>query len=72
MYARGDHDPDDVLGNKEVEKELAANFQHTKKAVLKAIEADLFVPSISQTLEYYKYETSVRNLFHVVYFPFFS
>ncbi|KAI1365909.1 6-phosphogluconate dehydrogenase [Xylaria arbuscula] len=58
MYARKDYDVNDVLGNEEVEKEMAANFQHTKKVVLMAIEADLFVPSISQTLEYYKYETS--------------
>ncbi|KAI1312820.1 6-phosphogluconate dehydrogenase [Xylaria venustula] len=60
MFARPDHDPDDVLGNQEIEKDLTANFQHIKKVVLKAIEADLFVPSISQTLEYYKYETSVH------------
>ncbi|KAI1351728.1 6-phosphogluconate dehydrogenase [Xylaria sp. FL0043] len=60
MYARPEHDPDDVLGNEEIEKELVANFQHTKRVVLKAVEADLFVPSISQTLEYYKYETSTH------------
>ncbi|KAI1813521.1 6-phosphogluconate dehydrogenase [Poronia punctata] len=58
VYARQDHDPDSVLSNKEVEQELSDNFQATKQVVLKAIEADLFVPSISQTLEYYKYENS--------------
>ncbi|KAI1753442.1 6-phosphogluconate dehydrogenase [Xylaria castorea] len=60
MYARGDHDPDDVLGNIEVGNELSGSYQATKRVVLKAVEADLFVPSISQTLEYYKYETSTH------------
>ncbi|RWA11248.1 hypothetical protein EKO27_g3879 [Xylaria grammica] len=60
LYAREGHDPDDILGNEEVEMELAGTFQDTKRVVLKAIEADLFVPSISQTLEYYKYETSTH------------
>ncbi|KAI0408207.1 6-phosphogluconate dehydrogenase [Xylaria palmicola] len=60
VYARGDHDPDDVLGNDEVEREMSANFWATKEVVLKAVEADLFVPAISQTLEYYKYETSTN------------
>ncbi|KAI0459811.1 6-phosphogluconate dehydrogenase [Xylaria acuta] len=60
MYAREDHDPDDILGNEEVEKELSGNYQATKKVVLKAVEADLFVPSISQTLGFYKYETSTH------------
>ncbi|TRX95380.1 hypothetical protein FHL15_003711 [Xylaria flabelliformis] len=59
MYAREDHDLDDILGNEEVGNELSGNYQATKKVVLKAVEADLFVPSISQTLEYYKYETSL-------------
>jgi 6-phosphogluconate dehydrogenase len=65
LYAREDHDPDDVLGNEEIERELSENFQATKKVVLKAVEADLFVPSISQSLEYYKYETSVCNYLHI-------
>ncbi|KAJ2988069.1 hypothetical protein NUW58_g4171 [Xylaria curta] len=60
MYARADHDPDDILGNEEIGRELSANFQATKKVVLRAMEADLFVPPISQTLEYYKYETSTH------------
>lgn len=31
MYARADHDPDDFLGNDEIEKELAGNYQATKR-----------------------------------------
>ncbi|CAJ2507442.1 Uu.00g086280.m01.CDS01 [Anthostomella pinea] len=58
LYSRKDHDKEDILGNPEVGHELAKHFPAIKKVVLKAIEADLFVPSISQTLEYYKYETS--------------
>jgi len=61
MYARGDHDPDSVLSNEEVERELSSCFQPAKEIVLKAIEADLFVPATSQTLEYYKYENSVSD-----------
>ncbi|KAI0446558.1 6-phosphogluconate dehydrogenase [Xylaria telfairii] len=60
MYARTDHDLDDILGNDGAEKELLENYQATKHVVLKAIEADLFIPAISQTLEYYKYETSTH------------
>ncbi|KAI3323058.1 6-phosphogluconate dehydrogenase [Xylariaceae sp. AK1471] len=60
LYARQDHDPDNILSNEEVGLELSDNFQATKKVVLKAVEADLFVPSISQTLEYYKYENSTH------------
>jgi 6-phosphogluconate dehydrogenase len=69
MYARGDHDPDDILGNEVVEQELSENYQATKKVVLKAVEADLFVPSISQTLEYYKYETSVCDFWPLYIHP---
>lgn len=60
MYARPDHDADDVLGNAEVGRELAAHYPAVKKVVLAAVMADGFVPSISQSLEYYKYETSAN------------
>ncbi|KAK8001928.1 6-phosphogluconate dehydrogenase (decarboxylating) [Apiospora marii] len=57
-YARPDHDVDDVLGNPEVARELTQNYPALKSVVLQALEADGFVPSMSQCLEYYKYETS--------------
>ncbi|KAI1857627.1 hypothetical protein JX265_011042 [Neoarthrinium moseri] len=60
MYKRPDHDPDNILGNAEVGTELSKLYPMIKKVVLTAIEADTFVPSISQSLEYYKYETSTE------------
>ncbi|KAI0397246.1 6-phosphogluconate dehydrogenase [Xylariaceae sp. FL0594] len=61
VYARDGHEPDSVLSNEEVERELSSCFKSAKEVVLKAIEADQFVPAISQTLEYFKYENSVSN-----------
>ena len=60
MYDRDDHDDDDVLSNKEVGGELSKHFPALKKVVLRSIEADLFVPAISQSLEYYKYSGSTQ------------
>lgn len=58
MYDRNDHDDDDILANKEVGAELSKNFQSLKKVVLKSVEADMYIPSISQSLEFYKYSGS--------------
>lgn len=58
MYRRPDHDPDDVLSNEEVSKELERHVSDVKQVVLKAVEADEFVPSISQSLEFFKYSTA--------------
>ncbi|KAI0593061.1 6-phosphogluconate dehydrogenase [Biscogniauxia sp. FL1348] len=60
LFSRPDHDPDDILSNPEVGHELARCFPAAKQVVLRAVEADLFVPVLSQTLEYYKYETSTE------------
>ncbi|KAH6648943.1 6-phosphogluconate dehydrogenase [Truncatella angustata] len=60
MYAREDHDPDDIFGNPEIGHELSTLYPAVKKIVLKAIETDTFVPSISQALEYFKYQTSTE------------
>ncbi|KAI0124301.1 6-phosphogluconate dehydrogenase [Xylariales sp. AK1849] len=60
MYKREDHDPDDTLGNPEIGHELAKHYPEIKKVVLKAVEADMFIPTISQSMEYYKYETSTE------------
>ncbi|KAI0014818.1 6-phosphogluconate dehydrogenase [Xylariomycetidae sp. FL0641] len=59
-YARPGHDPDAVLGNPEVAAELAANYPAAKAVVLRAAEADLCVPATSQSLEYFKYQTSAN------------
>ncbi|KAK9414421.1 putative 6-phosphogluconate dehydrogenase [Seiridium unicorne] len=60
MFAREDHDPNDILGNPEVGHELHELYPAVKKIVLRGIETDTFVPSISQSLEYFKYETSTQ------------
>lgn len=58
MYDRDDHDDDDILSNKEVGDELSKNFPALKNVVLKSIEADMYIPAISQSLEFYKYSGS--------------
>lgn len=58
VYQRHGHDKHDMLANEEVGRELATNWPAAKEVVLKAIEADAFVPAISQSIEYYKYMTS--------------
>lgn len=60
MYARADHDADNILGNAEIGHELHELYPAVKKIVLKGIEKDAFVPSISQSLEFFKYETSTE------------
>ncbi|KXJ86010.1 6-phosphogluconate dehydrogenase [Microdochium bolleyi] len=60
VYQRHGHDKDDLLANSEVGEELTTNFAATKEVLLKGIEADAFVPSLSQSVEYYKYMTSTR------------
>ncbi|KAI1338964.1 6-phosphogluconate dehydrogenase [Xylariaceae sp. FL0016] len=60
LYARPDHDPDAILSNSEVGEELGRMYPAVKQVVVRAVESDLFVPAISQTLEYYKYETSTQ------------
>lgn len=58
MYQRDDHDDDDILSNKEVGDEMSKNFPALKAVVLKSIEADLVVPAISASLEFFKYSSS--------------
>lgn len=58
VYSRGDHDDDDLLSNKEIGDELGKAFPSLKNVVLKSIAADAYVPSLSASLEYYKYSGS--------------
>ena len=56
---RGDgHDHDDLLRNREIGQELEKAYPSLKKVVLKSVEADAYVPSLSASLEYYKYSGS--------------
>jgi 6-phosphogluconate dehydrogenase len=56
VYRR--NDDDDLLGNKEIGDELRKAFPSLKKVVLKAIRANANIPSLSTSLEYYKYSRS--------------
>jgi 6-phosphogluconate dehydrogenase len=49
---------DDLLYHPELVEHLAKAFSHLKKVVLRAIEADACVPSLSATLEWLKYSSS--------------
>jgi len=60
VYERDDHDDDDLLSNKEIGDELGKCYPSLKSVVLKSIEADAFVPSLSASLEYYKYSSSTE------------
>ncbi|KAK4160326.1 6-phosphogluconate dehydrogenase [Cladorrhinum sp. PSN259] len=60
IYQRPDYAQDDLLSNPEISGELHRCFSYVKMVVLKSIEADMFIPAISQTLEYYKYSTSAN------------
>jgi 6-phosphogluconate dehydrogenase len=54
------NDTTDVLANPEVGDELEKHVADLKSVVLEAIEADTFIPAMSQTLEWFKYETSTE------------
>lgn len=59
MYKRHERPrTDDVLADSEVAKELSSQYPAAKQVVLEAVRADLYVPAVSQSLEYYKYMTS--------------
>ncbi|KAF9871093.1 6-phosphogluconate dehydrogenase [Colletotrichum karsti] len=61
MYSREDRNKDDgILANIEVAKELSDSLLAAKQVIIRAIEADLCVPALSQSLEYYKYSTSTE------------
>ncbi|CAG9992101.1 unnamed protein product [Clonostachys byssicola] len=50
-------DGDGILTDQTLEKELSRSFDSTKNVVLKAVEGNMIIPAISQSLEYYKYST---------------
>lgn len=60
MYDRNDHDDDDILANKEIGSELSKSFPALKNVVLRSVEADMYIPAISQSLEFYKYSGSTE------------
>ncbi|EXJ86035.1 hypothetical protein A1O1_06404 [Capronia coronata CBS 617.96] len=60
VFARPDHDDDNLLANQELGDELNKCFPPLKNVVLKSLEADAYIPSLSATLEYYKYSGSTE------------
>ncbi|EHY55780.1 hypothetical protein HRR83_009220 [Exophiala dermatitidis] len=60
VLARPDHDDDNLLANKELGDELTRCFPALKNVVIKSLEADAYIPSLSATLEYLKYSGSTE------------
>lgn len=48
-----------LLSNSELENQLTSLLPSMKRCILRALEADMVIPAMSQSLEYYKYSTSV-------------
>ncbi|KAM6535987.1 hypothetical protein FALCPG4_005510 [Fusarium falciforme] len=59
VYAQSDCQKDNLLSNHELSKELASAFPSVKRSVIAALEADMVIPAMSQSLEFYKYSNSV-------------
>jgi 6-phosphogluconate dehydrogenase len=57
-YPNTDPPDDDILSHPEIGKELSNCYPSLKNVVLKCVEADTYIPSLSATLEYYKYSGS--------------
>lgn len=51
---------ENLMSNAELAKKLASLLPSVKRSVIAALEADMVVPTMSQSLEYYKYSTSVE------------
>ena len=60
VYQRDDHDDENLLANREIGAELEKAYPSLKKVVLKSIAAGAYVPSLSASLEYYKYSGSTE------------
>ena len=58
VYERDDHDDDDLLSNREIGEVLQDLYPVLKGVLLRCLEADQVVPSISASLEYLKYSSS--------------
>ncbi|KAI1033845.1 hypothetical protein LB503_010993 [Fusarium chuoi] len=48
-----------LLSNSQLEKQLTSLLPSMKRCILTALDADMVIPAMSQSLEYYKYSTSV-------------
>ncbi|KAM0543729.1 hypothetical protein ACHAPJ_012178 [Fusarium lateritium] len=59
VYSQPDCQENNILSNSELAKELASIFPSMKRSVIAALQADMVIPAISQSMEFYKYSTSV-------------
>lgn len=60
MYSSNEADIDNIYANPDVAMELLQCASSTKQVVLRAVEADLPIPAISQSLEHFKYIGSTQ------------
>jgi 6-phosphogluconate dehydrogenase len=60
VYRQDGHDDNDLLDHHEIGGSLMENYPALKRVVLKAMEADAPVPSMSASLEYLKYAGSTK------------
>ena len=57
VYTSPDVQPTNLLAHPTIASDLSKTYPSLKTAVLKGIEADMNVPTLAATLEYYKYST---------------
>lgn len=74
VYRQNNHDGKDLLDHREIEAPLKENYPALKRVVLRAIEADAPVPSLSASLEYLKYiaSTELPTQFMVAQMDYFG
>ncbi|KAF5635820.1 6-phosphogluconate dehydrogenase [Fusarium sp. NRRL 52700] len=59
VYSESPSRKNNLLSNGQLGKLLASLLPSMKRCILSALEADMVIPAMSQSLDYYKYSTSV-------------
>ncbi|KAJ4255992.1 hypothetical protein NW762_009066 [Fusarium torreyae] len=59
VYSQPDSQKNNLLSNIELAKELASIFPFLKRSVIAALQPDMLIPAMSQSMEFYNYSTSV-------------
>lgn len=60
VYSQSSSSKENLLSNPDLAKTLASLLPSVKRSVIAALEADMVIPTISSSLEYWKYTTSVE------------
>ena len=60
VYAQSSSSKENLLSNPDLAKTLASLLPSVKRSVIAALEADMVTLTISSSLEYWKYTTSVE------------